>query len=170
MRGTCELTAMELYFCARLLKADYLDYDYIRSMPDIQKNHLLHEQETLEELERKGMIEQDFEENISFDSETEALLRPVFFGGQEARLDVPGQTSRRFHIYEGSITMGVIGDGKISFTAVTDAELETFLTSGDAEIHFSDVLTGKKSGVFTKEDLKSKENQKLAVQLMKGEV
>ena len=115
----CELTPMELFFCARVMQGKYLDYDYFRRTPDIQINYVRHEQETLESLDEEGVIELDFDGNAEMDSDYESLLKPVLFGEKESRLDVEGKPSRRFHIYKGRIVMSLIGEEKITFREVT---------------------------------------------------
>ena len=169
MSVRCELTPMELFFCTRVMKAKYLDYDYLRRTPDVQKQYLLHEQETLEQLDEKGIMELDFDGNAAMTPEYEALLKPVFFGEKESRLDVHGKPDRRFHIFEGKIVMSLIGDDRITFREVTGTEIESFLEEKKVEIYLSDVRHGRKNGVFTERDLRNREYRKLAMKLLKGE-
>lgn len=165
----CELTPMELFFCVRIMKGKYLDYDYFSRVPDVQKQYLLHEQETLEQLEEKGIIELDFDGNAEMDSDYERLLKPVCFGEKESRLDVEQRPSRRFHIYEGKIVMSLIGEESISFSETTEEEITSFLEEEKIEIYLSDVKKGRKNGVFTEKDLRIGKNKELAMQLLKGE-
>lgn len=169
MSVRCELTPMELFFCTRVMKAKYLDYDYLRRTPDVQKQYLMHEQETLEQLDEKGIVELDFDGNAVMAPEYEALLKPVFFGEKESRLDVHGKPDRRFHIFEGKIVMSLIGDDRITFREVTGTEIESFLEEKKVEIYLSDVRHGRKNGVFTEKDLRNREYRKLAMKLLKGE-
>lgn len=166
----CELTPMELFFCARVMQGKYLDYDYFRRTPDIQINYVRHEQETLESLDEEGIVELDFDGNAEMDSDYESLLKPVLFGEKESRLDVEGKPSRRFHIYEGRIVMSLIGEEKISFREVTEKEMETFLNEEKVEIYLADVKSGSKNGVFTAEELKSGIYKEMAMSLLKGEL
>lgn len=170
MRRKCELTPMELFFCTRVMKAKYLDYDYFRRTPDVQKQYLLHEQETLEQLEKEGILELDFDGNAVADPGYEELLKPVFFGEKESRLDVEDKPSRRFHIHEGKIVMSLIGEEKITFCEVTEEEMASYLNEEKVEIYLSDVRRGRKNGVFTAGDLKMRANRELAMQLLKGEL
>lgn len=164
-----ELTPMELYFCGVQLKAKYLDYDYFRAMPDVQKNYLRHEQETLEQLEDKEIIEMDFSGNVSFNEEAQALLKPVYFGEKESRLDIPGKPSWRFHIMDHQITMSVMEDDVICLERFSEKKLEKFLAADTVEIHLSDVNRGSKSAVYTSGELEAEENKKTAIKLIKGE-
>ena len=66
----CELTPMELFFCAKVMQGKYLDYDYFRRTPDIQINYVRHEQETLESLDEEGIVELDFDGNAEKEMET----------------------------------------------------------------------------------------------------
>lgn len=170
MSVRCELTPMELFFCTRVMKAKYLDYDYLRRTPDIQKRYLLHEQETLESLDEKGIVELNFDGNAEMVPEYEALFSPVFFGEKESRLDVKGKSSRRFHIHEGKIVMSLIGEERITFREISEKEMESFLEEKKVEIYLSDVQHGRKNGVFTEKDLRNKEFRKMAMKLLKGEL
>jgi hypothetical protein len=170
MKLTCELTPMELFFCTRVMHAKYLDYDYFRRTPEVQKQYQLHEQETLEQLDEEGIIELDFDGNAEMVPDYAELLEPVFFGEKESRLDVKDKPSRRFHIYGGRLVMSVIGEDRITFSEVAEAELPSYLEDESVEIHFSDVRYGRKSGAFTAQDLKNQANRKLALKLLKGEL
>lgn len=169
MSRKCELTPTELYFCAGLMNAKYLDYAYIQAMPDIQKQYTLHKQEALEKLEEKGLIEMDFDGRVIVDQEFEKLLRPVFFGEKESRLDMVGHPSIRFHMNDGEIIMSVMKGGLIELTEITDYEIYELLEEDQVEIHLSDIHVGKKSGIFTSEDMKDEADKKMAVKLLKGE-
>ena len=43
----CRLTPVELYFLGVLLNAEYIDYEYIAALPDIQNNYRVIEEQTL---------------------------------------------------------------------------------------------------------------------------
>lgn len=168
MNESCKLTPVELYFCAKIMDARYLDYDYVRVMPDVQKQYLMREQETMECLEEKGIIETDFEGVVSFDDEIRELLIPVFFGEKESRLDIEGHESRRFHIGQEKIVMTVLEDGIISLTEVTEKEILELLEADKVEIHLADIRIGNKSRVFTSIDLEDENNKKTAIKLLLG--
>ena len=72
------ITPVELYFLGVLLDAKYIDYQYISEMPDIQNNYQVTEQKTLEQLEKRNMIEQDFDGTVTVNEELSSLLAPVF--------------------------------------------------------------------------------------------
>lgn len=170
MRLICTLSPMELFFCAKIMDAKYLDYDYFRRIPDIQKQYLLNETTTLEQLDEKGIIELDFDGNATIVSEYAHYLKPVFFGKKESRLDVKDKPSRRFHIYHNRIIMSLITEEQITFFRATDEDLLSFLNERKIEIYFSHVTLGKKTGVFTADDLKIKSRRELALKLLKGEL
>lgn len=170
MNLICKLTPMELFFCAKLMDAKYLDYDYFRRIPDIQKQYLLNETTTLEQLDEKGIIELDFDGNATINPEYEDLLQPVFFSEKESRLDVNEKPSRRFHISKNKIIMSLIDEDQITFCRITDEKLLSFFNEKKIEIYFSDVRQRKKTGVFTADDLKIKSRRELALKLLKGEL
>ncbi len=166
---TVILTPVELFVLARIERAKYMDYAYIRAMPGIEKDFVRHEQEALESLEKKELILLDFDGEVELDEDVKAIMEPVFYGEQESRLDREGMPSLRFHIHEGKIIMAEMDDGVIKFCSVTDDDIFDLLLSGDVEIHVSDVNTGKRSAVFQSKELEKPETRNLAVHLLKGE-
>ena len=165
-----KLTPMELVFCGKLLDAKYIDYDYFAAMPDIQLNHDLREQETMEKLEEDGVIELDFYDHAEFDEEVKELLLPVFFGETESHMRTPGKPVYRFHIYQGNITMTILEKEEITLRQIqSDSQLEALLKGEEINISCANVHTGQKNGTFTSAMLQKKEMRQLAISLLKGE-
>lgn len=88
MDNTIKLTAEELYYLGGIMQAKYIDYDYISAMNDIQNNYRLYESNVVNDLSKKGLIEEDFSGDITIAVSMEELLRPVFFSDFEAEIDI----------------------------------------------------------------------------------
>lgn len=88
MDNTIRLIAEELYYLGGIMQAKYIDYDYISAMNDIQNNYRLYESNVVNDLSKKGLIEEDFSGDITIAVSMEELLRPVFFGDFEAEIDI----------------------------------------------------------------------------------
>lgn len=88
MENMIKMTAEELYYLGSQMQAKYIDYDYISAMNDIQKNYRLYESDAVNDLMKKGLIEEDFSGNITVSFQMEELLIPIFFGNFEAEIDV----------------------------------------------------------------------------------
>ena len=82
----CRLTPVELFFLGVLMDAEYIDYDYITSIPEITDNYRVIEQQTLDRLEDKQLIEQEFDGSVTVDEQLQNMLKPVFFGLVECRV------------------------------------------------------------------------------------
>ena len=67
----CRLTPVELFFLGVLMDAEYIDYDYITSIPEITDNYRVIEQQTLDRLEDKQLIEQEFDGSVTVDEQLE---------------------------------------------------------------------------------------------------
>lgn len=159
------LTAKEVYFLAKYMEAVFIDYDYIAAMPDIQKNYTLNEQQALENLENKEVIEEDFSGNVEIPEEIIRLFEPVFFGRKESKLN-NGELIR-FHILGSRITMSRPDQEDFIFSMVVDDDLEEFL-KGTVHIECSDVDRGVSKQVFTGDQLMQENYRKEAIRLLKG--
>ena len=72
--NTIELQPEELFFLAQQMKAEYIDYMYISAMKDISKKFALHHKEWIDSLEKRNVICEDFDGNISIDLDVENAL------------------------------------------------------------------------------------------------
>lgn len=104
------ITAEEMYYLGGLMEAQYIDYAYIASMGDIQKEYAVYESTAKNGLSQKGILEEDFSGNINITGSVSELLRPVFFGSFESNLEVfqlgtkPKQHSFRYHVLGEDMT------------------------------------------------------------------
>lgn len=159
------LTARELYFLGKYMEAVFIDYDYIAAMPDIEKNYTLHEQQALESLEEKEVIEEDFSGNVDIPEEVIWLFEPVFFGRKESKLN-NGELIR-FHILGSRITMSKPDQDDFVFSRVVDEDMDEFL-KGTVHIDCSDVDSGVSKQIFSGDQLMQEDYRKEAIRLLKG--
>lgn len=160
------VSAKELYFLGKYLNAQYIDYSYIAMLPDIQRRYEIHEQEALESLEEKEILEVDFSENVEIDREAAELLKPVLFGDAECVLE----NEKRYHIHRlGSrITIGETDGNDIAFFEPTQKDLEALLT-GDLCIRCSEIKNGYFEFRYSAQQMKEKANRNKAMSILKGE-
>lgn len=86
MKQKIFLTPEELFFLGEILKAKYIDYDYVRLMKDIQKNYKSLKHKAIQSLMQKELIFEDFSGNVEVDSESEQLLKNIFFSRKELEI------------------------------------------------------------------------------------
>lgn len=119
MEEKLQLCPEELFFLGKLMCARYIDYDYVRMMPDIQKEFKMREKEILASLVRKDLIMEDFSGTMELDEELEKMLKPVFFGEFESEVsysDMEGEKAPKrykYHKHEGCITQIEMAEGKL---------------------------------------------------------
>lgn len=161
------LTAKEVYFLAKCMGAKYLDYYYFAAMSDIEKRYTLHEQQALESLEEKEIIEEDFSGNIEIPDEVIRLFEPVFFGKKESMLN--NGEIHRIHILGSRLTISSPDQGEFLFFEASDEDLEKLL-KGTVQIECSDIDSGVSRKVFSGEQLMQEKYRKEAIRLCRGGV
>lgn len=167
MKSGVTISPIELFFLGNCMHAKYIDYAYIAAMPDIQKRYALHEQQALERLEEKGILEEDFSGNVEIDEDMELLFKPVFFGETESRID--NGRSYRIHIMDESMTMSILEDDQITFQETTEEELRKLLT-GNVTVQCSRVREGFCEETFTARQMKKSEHIEWAIKILKGDI
>ena len=160
------LTPVELFFLARVMNARYVEYAYISAMPDIQIGFGKHERDTLETLEERGLIEEDFSGNTEVDEEAADLLHPVFFGERETHLD--NGSAYYFHIEGSKITMAEKREGEYVFSRTDEVGIRSLLSDHDAQITFGDIVRNGRKDDYTAEQLKDEAVLAQAVSLLMG--
>lgn len=148
------------------MNARYLEYAYIAAMPDIQIGFGTHERDTLETLEERGLIEEDFSGNTEVDEEAADLLHPVFFGETETHLD--NGSAYYFHIEGSKITMAEKREGEYVFSRTDEAGIRSLLSDHDAQITFGDIVRNGRMDNYTAEQLKDEAVLAQAVSLLMG--
>ena len=95
--GGLILTCEQLYFLGEILKAKYIDYRYIKAMPDIQKQYTYLKNKSISALLRAGILQEDFTGNLKVLPAYEALFSPIFFGKEEACVETSDGRAYMFH-------------------------------------------------------------------------
>jgi len=110
MKQSYTLTPEELFFMAKLMKASYIDYEYIQLMQDISQRFKLIQREVLRSLENKKLLEEDFSGEIELSPEGQKILHPIFFGEAESDIKID-EITHKFH-FEGDDVTYVLMKGK----------------------------------------------------------
>lgn len=187
------LTPVELFYLGVQMQARYIDYGYIAAMPDIQKRYALHEQETLEELEERGLIEVDFGGAVEVEEGVRKLLTPVFMGDTESRVAVDdgpsgadGGTGQKetehpagkrygqkaywnVHTCEGRRTAAVMEEERIHFFQADEERILGLIEGKDVTVSCAKVTGGVREKKFTAKELKDKSSLAEALRIVKGE-
>ncbi|MCR5275786.1 MAG: hypothetical protein K6E26_10575 [Clostridiales bacterium] len=114
------LSARQLYYLGAVLKAQYIDFAYVTAVGSILENFSSYEAGIRDELIGEGYMTEDFSGNIEVSDELQIMLRPLFFSGVEATLEIVGVGEfealqmYRYHI----------GDNKIIQVTNIDTQLE----------------------------------------------
>lgn len=167
MKKELKLTPVELFFLGAQMNAKYIDYNYIAAMPDIQKRYALHEQRALEALEERGILEEDFSGNVELDEEIQELLKPVFFGEVESRLDA--EQSYNIHLHNGKITLAIMEEDGITFFRASEEDVQKLLTGSTVTVQCAKAEIGFWEKTFTSEELENEIYRREAIKILKGE-
>ena len=164
-----KVTPMELYFLGVQMQAEYIDYSYIAAMPDVQQRYALHEQETLEYLEERGLIEEDFSGNVEVDEEAAELLAPVFWGTVEGRVDADEGRRCNIHVRGDRMTAAILDKDEIYFYEADDQAIRKMLTGSFVTVSCSKIGGGIREKRFSKEELRKKASVEEALHIVKGD-
>ncbi len=123
----------ELFFLGELMDAEYLDYSYIASMGEIQHGYEVIRGKCLQNLARRRIITQRLSGDVTVQPTIRQLLRSVFFGKLETRLDVTDPTHEmerqtwRYHSLNGATTLVRADGGVLTIEPSTASEQQTLL-------------------------------------------
>lgn len=120
MGGRLAISPEELFFIGKQMRAQYIDYDYIKMMGDLQQRYSLKEKEIMAGLVKKGLLMEDFSGRTELVREVGALMRPVFFGRFEIEviLGRPGGSRLRekYHFEDGNSTWSASEGDRLIFS------------------------------------------------------
>lgn len=162
------ITPLELYFLGVLLDAKYIDYQYVSAMPDIQNNYLVNEQRTMEQLEKRGLIEQDFDGTVTVNDELAYLMKPVFFGQVECRVATTW-TEGNLHVHNDDMTFVSREHDFYLLESKDDIDLKEMITDQEVDLQVMNIQKGYYNKSFTEEEMGMNEMINLAISIMKGE-
>lgn len=98
------ISAEDLYFLARVMKAKYIDYDYFKMVSELTSRYALKESNAIEHLSDKGLVYEDFTGDIEVEDLGKDLFEPIFFGEFESELLIEDKTSLeryKYHVLDG---------------------------------------------------------------------
>lgn len=163
----CRLTPVELYFLGVLMDAEYIDYEYISSIPEIYDNYRVIEQNTLDRLEEKNLIEQDFDGTITVNDQLEDLLKPVFFGLVECKV-LTTWSEGNLHVGKGFMTFISQEHDFYLLEKMNDEKLKELITDQELELHSMNIEKGYYDNSFSEDEMAQNEFVEKAIQIMKG--
>lgn len=161
------LTPIELYFLGVLLDAEYIDYEYISSIPEIYDNYRVVEQKTLDRLEEKNLIEQDFDGTITVNEQLEDLLNPVFFGLVECRV-LTTWSEGNLHVGKDSMTFISQEHDFYLLEKMNDENLKELIADQELELHSMNIEKGYYDMSFSEDEMAHTELIVKAIHIMKG--
>lgn len=98
------LKAEDLFFLSKLMKAKYLDYDYVSMMEDLSQRLAMKEAKAMDHLSDEGLIYEDFSGDIQIEDKALELFEPIFFGTFESELLIEDSMNfqrYKYHVLDG---------------------------------------------------------------------
>ena len=110
MKERLILTPEQLFFLGTVMGAEYINYDYIAAMGEVQRNYSRTHRKCMDDLVRAGLLRERLSGEVVLRPMPRKLLHPVFFGKKESSIEIftLGKEKKRelirFHWSEESIT------------------------------------------------------------------
>ncbi len=123
----------ELFFLGVLMNAEFIDFDYIASLHEIQRNFNAVKDKCILNLSRRRLVSKKLNSEMSIDPKLKKMLECVFFGRLETSLDVIASEesqkkyAKKFHYLDGDCTMVNIDNGVFSLSHVTEQILQEII-------------------------------------------
>lgn len=130
MEDFLQIYSDELFVLGRIMQAKYIDYDYVRMLPDFQKGFSLKENDIKAKMIKKGYFREDFLGNVELDEYVRECVIPVFFGEFESEVilienrDRKSYEQHKFHFYNGHVTQVQIRNDVLYISGCGDTGLE----------------------------------------------
>lgn len=146
MREEISVTPEELYFLGKLLKAKYIDYDYIKAMGDIGQFSAVAKQKAYDRLEKNKYIEEEFSGEVNIAEDVRAIVDPLFFGEFESSINVAeiGEKAEvftyRLHRSGAKMSLAVFAESGITIRLIDDDLLRSLIVSLLPDDYFSKKL------------------------------
>lgn len=164
----CRLTPVELYFLGVLLNAEYIDYEYIAALPDIQNNYRVIEEQTLDRLEEKNLIEQDFDGSVTVDEQLQDMLKPVFFGLIECRI-ITTWSEGNLHVNNELMTFISKEHDYYLLETMTIEKLRELIMDQELELHSMHIEKGYFDASFSEEEMAQNDTVEKAITILRGD-
>ena len=110
MKEKLILTPEQLFFLGTVMGAEYINYDYIAAMGEVQRNYSRTHRKCMDDLARAGLLRERLSGEVVLRPMPRKLLHPVFFEKKESSIEIftLGKEKKRelirFHWSEESIT------------------------------------------------------------------
>ena len=104
------LTPEQLFFLGNVMGAEYINYDYIAAMGEVQRNYSRTHRKCMDDLARAGLLRERLNGEVILRPMPKKLLDPVFFGKRKSSLEIfklgKEETYNvfRFHWSEDTVT------------------------------------------------------------------
>ena len=98
------LTADDLFFLSKIMKAKYLDYSYVTMLEDLSHRLAMKEAKAMDNLSNKGLVFEDFTGDLEIEDLAIELFEPIFFGTFESELIIEDSISfqhYKYHVLDG---------------------------------------------------------------------
>ena len=98
------LSADDLFFLSKIMKAKYLDYGYVAMVEDLSHRLAMKEARAMDNLSSKGLVFEDFTGDLEIEDLAKELFEPIFFGTFESELIVEDSISfqhYKYHVLDG---------------------------------------------------------------------
>ena len=120
------ITAEDLYFLSRVMKAKYMDYDYFKMVSELTSRYALKESNAIEHLCDNGLVYEDFTGDIEVEDLGKELFEPIFFGEFESELLIEDKTSLeryKYHVLDGRYIEVAIHDKNLIVSEVNKEDI-----------------------------------------------
>lgn len=133
MADMLTLTPEQLFFLGTLMDAEYINYEYIAALGELQRNYSRTRRKCLNELAGAGIIRERLSGEISLRPAPKKLLRNLFFGKTETALEIftlgkqATRTAFRFHWLEDAVTRVRVEKDRFVLTQSSAEEIESLV-------------------------------------------
>ena len=157
----------ELYYLGSLMKADLIDYSYIKNVTNTAD--ILNDLKIIRSLSEKGIIEMNFVGEAEVDPEIEQLLKPIFFGHKEIRFLIDEQI---MNIHEHNNQFAIVFvDASNNSLKITEYDAQRILSKiqgRNITIQTADINKGYQKFIFSDHDTLNTETQKCIISIIEG--
>lgn len=153
------LTPEQLFFLGTVMHAEYINYDYIAALEEVQRNYSRTHRKCMDELSRAGLLRERLSGEVALRPVPKKLLNPVFFGKKESSLEIfklgKNQTHDifRFHWSEDAVTQVRQTEDRLVLSTGSaeriEALVEDRVRGAERPMHMDELLEKFVTGVLT---------------------
>lgn len=133
MEETLVLTPEQLFFLGTVMNAEYINYDYIAALGEVQRNYPRAHRKNMDDLARAGILRERLSGEIVLRPAPKKLLNPVFFGKRESSLEIfkLGKEKTygvfRFHWSDEAVTLVRQTEDRLILSSCSPEQIETLV-------------------------------------------